>query len=651
MNDATGQSDEARAAAAVFVSYSRADQKRALPVIKLLEGAGFRVWWDGLLEGGDSYLPTTEAALTSADAVVVLWSATSVNSNWVRDEAMSGRERHCLVPLSIDGSEPPLGFRQFQVIDVAKWRGRQSGPDAERILRAVRMQVAHTPVEDAAPGKGFHPSRRMIMGGAAAAGLAAVAGGWAFWPKPAGGQQNASVAVIPFRNLSGDAAQDYLSDGFSEEVRTVLAQNPLLKVVAQSSVRTFREGEADAPSMAKELGVGFVLTGSLRKAGATIRITTRLTEGADGHDVWTQSFDRPLDDLLLVQTEIANRVADALTAHIGSQAAQEARRASRSMREGGTRIVAALDAFLQGQSLYYFGVNEAEERAGLAKFDEAVALDPRYAAAHAARARAIPYLADNYGKPEDLLSSYQSALDAARLAVRLAPDMAEGHSALGYLLHSCMLDAKAAKAPFERSLELAPGDEPINSFYARYCALTQRDAAAMKSANLALSLSPLDASVHRAMGRVHFAARRYGQALGPLQQSLAMSPGLSGANTMIGTALHLLGRTKEALDYHRKEPSRVLGLTGQAIVLHALGQGDEARATFKTIVDEFGTHALYQQAQILAQWGDAEAAITRLQQAYPKRDSGLVLLLTDPMLDPVRKDARVKDLLSRMGMV
>jgi len=124
-------------ATTVFLSYARADQKRVLPLIDALEQAGIEVWWDGLLEGGESFLPTTEAALESADAVVVLWSRTSVDSHWVRDEATRGRDRGCLVPLTIDGTEPPLGFRQIQCIDISKGRGRRgsggggtAGPDA-----------------------------------------------------------------------------------------------------------------------------------------------------------------------------------------------------------------------------------------------------------------------------------------------------------------------------------------------------------------------------------------------------------------------------------------------------------------------------------------------------------------------------------------
>jgi len=238
------------------------------------------------------------------------------------------------------------------------------------------------------------------------------------------GQIN-SVAVIPFENLSGDPAQAYLSDGISEEIRTVLAQNPLLKVIAQSSASTFREGKATETEIAKQLDVAFILTGSVRKAGNQLRIATRLTEGASGVDAWSQSFDRPATDLLAVESEIANRVADALTAKMGAESI-EARSLNRSVRKGGTKNVAALDAFLKGQSLFYFGLDENDEREGLSKFEEAIALDPGYAAAHAARARAIPYIADSYGRPEDLPKAFQAAPGAAQAAVRMAPGTAEG---------------------------------------------------------------------------------------------------------------------------------------------------------------------------------------------------------------------------------
>jgi hypothetical protein len=116
----------------VFLSYSHADTARALPIIKLIENAGYRVWWDGLIDGGERYLNITAAALDSARAVVVLWSKTSVQSHWVQDEAGRGRDRNCMVPVTIDGTMPPLGFGQFQAIDLSRARLATGDPAADQ---------------------------------------------------------------------------------------------------------------------------------------------------------------------------------------------------------------------------------------------------------------------------------------------------------------------------------------------------------------------------------------------------------------------------------------------------------------------------------------------------------------------------------------
>ncbi|MEQ9316411.1 MAG: toll/interleukin-1 receptor domain-containing protein, partial [Henriciella sp.] len=121
----------------VFFSYSREDKSRALPIISAIKAAGYSVWWDGMLEGGSTYLETTERALESARAVVVLWSAQSIKSHWVRDESTYGREQNKLVPLAIDGVQPPLGFRQIQFIDFEKWSGKPDAGEARELIAAI----------------------------------------------------------------------------------------------------------------------------------------------------------------------------------------------------------------------------------------------------------------------------------------------------------------------------------------------------------------------------------------------------------------------------------------------------------------------------------------------------------------------------------
>ena len=215
----------------VFVSYSRGDQNRALPIIKILEDAGFSVWWDGLLEGGERFSHITENALEQAKAVVVLWSKTSTDSHWVHDEATRGRDRKVLVPLSIDGHQPPLGFRQFQVIDASPAQARPGSAEMEKLVRAVA--ALHDQPRDftvqGKPAPALANRRNLLFGGGA---LILGGGALAAWLTGLVGGKSAaaaSVAVMPFENLSGNPAQAYFSDGLAAEVRAELSRNALCR--------------------------------------------------------------------------------------------------------------------------------------------------------------------------------------------------------------------------------------------------------------------------------------------------------------------------------------------------------------------------------------------------------------------------------------
>lgn len=639
----------------IFLSYSRDDIARATPLIKALEACGFNVWWDGLLEGGAAFARTTETALENAHAVVVLWSAKSVQSHWVRDEATRGRDRGCMVPVSIDGSEPPLGFRQIQYLDLTKWQNKPDAPEIVALERAIRATAAHPGGQLAFAGrlpakKG--PSRRkfLIAGGGV---LAATGAGLVLWKKGIGGAPSVngtSVAVIPFKNMSGDAAQDYFSEGLSEEVRAALARNATLKVVAQTSANIFRSSNVDAKVIAQKLGVSFFFTGSVRRSGDVVRIAASLVDGKTGFSGWTQSFDRKIDNIFILQSEVANAVAAALTAQVGGFAqAQSTMKMSEKSRIGGTTSVSAFDAYLRGQNLYTYGSGESDDRGALDQFDAAIAADPAYAAAHAARSRSLTILSGQYGKIEELAALNQAALAAAQRAIALAPNMAEGYSALGDVLHGVLLDMKGARAPFDRSLALGAGEATINARFARYAALNKRDAEAQRAIDIALSLDPLNPLAHRGVGRVHYIARRFAAVIPPVKQALAMTPNMNNANALIGDALYMLGRTEEARTAYLAEPRAMSQLPGLAAAEWKLGNKDEARNAMARMTADLGDSALYQQALVLSQWGDLTGALTTLEKARSVGDSGLIYLLTDPLLDPLRSDARFSRLLVSVG--
>lgn len=633
-------------AATVFLSYSREDQKRALPVIKALEAAGIKVWWDGLLEGGDSFLPTTEAALESADAVVVLWSKSSVLSHWVRDEATRGRERSCLVPLTIDGTHAPLGFRQFQTINISKWRGKAGAPEIERAVRAVHgcAGQAHSD-RIPLPRQQGGLSRRALIGGGTVllAGASAITGLKLLIPGAAIAS-NASVAVLPFRNLSGDRDKDYFAEGISEQIRSTLARNAKLLVLAPTSISTVtKDGIGDLKAVAAKLGVAFVLSGSMRQSGEQLRISSTLTDGKTGTSPWDEEFDKSMGDVFAVQDEIAEAVAGALAAQTVSSGKQNGK------SPGGTSNLKAYDAFLRGDAYYALRTGEAAYRAALAQYDGALAEDSKFAAAHAARARTLVVITNSYGKASEFKSSYDDALESARRAVALAPDLAISQSTLGYVLVQGKLDLRAALAPFEKARQLGQGDATVMTLCGNFAAQSGRFDEAEQAVARAIKLDPLNPGAHRFAAYAANCSGNWASAIERARKAVSLNPKIDGAHGIIGDALIQQGKFAPARSEYTIEPDALVRLTGLAIAASRMGDAAAAKAATDKLIGKFGDASTYQQAQILAQSGQADQAMGKLLHAREIGDVGLALAYTDPMLAPLKARSDFKQLLTELG--
>ena len=633
-------------APAVFLSYSRTDQARSRPVIDALIAAGFTVWWDGMLRGGDNFLPTTEAALEQARAVVVLWSKTSVESHWVRDEAQRGRERNCLVPLTIDGSQPPLGFRQFQLIDIAKWRGRADAPEFQPVLDAVGALVGRTPDRPAPPK--VRVDRRALIGGGAL--LLAAGGGFAAWRgdwlSPSAAKDD-SIAVLPLDNLSAERGQEYFSEGLTDEIRLALSRNAQLRVLAPTSTNSVRDSKLAPPDVARKLGVAYLLGGSVRRSGQALRITAELLDGRSATRLWSDVFDRKLDDIFALQSEIAGKVASAMSAQAIDGDAQAS--AADAARVGGTRNGAAYDAFLRGQAYYALRSGEAAYRAAIAQYDAAIAADRRFARAHAARALVLLILTSNYAKASELKTQYDDVIASARRAVELAPDLAMAQAILGYALVQARFDLRGARRPYDLANRLGQGDATVLTLYAGYQTQMGSATAALAAIERAALLDPLNAGVHRGVGWVQYFARDFVAAIAACQQSIAITADVEDAHGIIGDSLYQQGKFAEARAAYQQEPGALIGLTGLAIAAHRMGDVTAARDAQSRLQQALGAAATYQQAQIAAQWGDADAAMRLLQQARAIGDSGMTLLAVDPMLDPLRTRADFIHLLKSLG--
>ncbi len=643
MGEGTASAGPDKAAPCVFISYSHEDRKRALPIIRLITDAGFPVWWDGMLEGGARYALTTETALNAANAVVVLWSKTSVASHWVHDEATRGRDRRCLVPISIDGTPPPLGFGQFQTIDLSRSKLRTGDPEVDTMLRAIgalHERTDVTPAPALAVVKGI--DRRLVIGGGVAAVAAGATAAW--WGGLLGGKGSPnSVAVLPFANMSDDQSQRYFSDGVAAEVRAVLARNPQLQVVAQASSEAFRDRREDARAIAQKLRVSHLLDGNVRKSGDTVRVSVELTEGATGFTKWSQQFDRPLVDVFAVQDEIAGAVASALSAELSAGTA------SGKVDLGGTDNFAAYDAYLRGNALYQLSSGEAASREALAQYDKAIATDPGFASAWSARSRTLASIANQYLDGTARATAFSAAIASAEKARTLAPDLADAHSALGYATFFGRRNAKAARGAFERSAALGQGESDVMSRYALYCARIGEIETARTAIARAAALDPLNALTQRSVGTVEFTARLYADSITAYTRALTMNPEMSGTHAAIGFSQLLSGQVDAAAASFARERSALRRLTGVAMVAHRQGRTGEAQAAFAQVERDFGTSAVYEEAQILAQWGEKDRAMAWLLKARDTGDPGLVLIRSDPLIDPLRGLPAFSDLLKQAG--
>jgi TolB-like protein len=629
----------------VFVSYARADEKAAKAVIDLLDRAGFRVWWDGLIPGGERFGTLISKALEGARAVVVLWSRQAIDSAWVQDEASWARDRHRLVPLSLDGSEPPLGFRQFQCIDISKGGAKAGNPAMQRALDAVAEVMGRAPVEAPPASIGPRLDRRAAL--AAGAAVAVAGGGFAAWKwllSPGTASAN-SIAVLPFKNLSGDAAQQYLSDGLAAELRAKLARNLLLKVVGQASSDAFRDGADNAPTIARKLDVANVLDGNVRAADGQVRIAVELIDGKTGFSKWAQSFDRPMTNLLELQGEVADAVSTALAISLGPSGKEV------KSRSGGTTNVAAFDSYLRGKELFESQRDEASDRAALAAFTDAVGRDSSYAAARAARSRALAVIANQYASASDRPAFYRQAVDEARRAIADAGQYPEAHAALGYALFYGMLDIAAADGPYQKAYELGSGNAEVLGLCALYRARRRQFDRSFPAIERAQALDPLNPSVAKTEGRICFASGDYDRAIAAARRALDLNPKLGGAHGDIGNALLMLDRVDEAAAEFGQESVTLISIPGRAITALRRKDIGAARREFDNLRRDEGDNGLYQQAQILAQWNKPAEALDALDKAVGERDSGLVYLFSDPFLQPLHGEPRFKSLLRRLRFV
>jgi serine/threonine-protein kinase len=626
----------------VFVSYKAEDRARIAFLVQALETDGLSVWWDAHIGGGDAWRETILRHLEAAKCVIVIWSRRSVGpkGEFVRDEASRALKRKTYFPVRIDKIDPPLGFGETQALDLTGWKGDRSDPRYNAVLSVLRQRFAikaKRARSDPAEQKGM--DRRALLAGGSVAALAVAGGGAWFLLRPTAAKSE-SIAVLPFENLSGDPSQAYFSDGIAEELRSALARIPGLKVVARTSSEAVRN--ADAQTAAAKLHVADILTGSVRRSAQMLRVSTQLIDGSDGTERWSEVYDRPLGDSLQIQSDIANRVTEALRIRIGP-------RDENFRAHGGTDNPRAQDLLLRADAERHADDTESGIRASLALVEAALSEDPKYGDAWTRKAGGLGELGTFFARsPAEAQSLMQQAQGAARQAVGVSPLSPAAHLSLGSQ-YFWRFQFPSALREFEKGQSLSGTSADDLAQVAWYVVMLRRFDVALSLADEAAALDPLNPGVHLKRATVLMLANKLPEAEQAVQRAMRLNSNLSEPHQVYAEILMKAGRLRQAQAEVAKIPWGS-ALVYKAILAERLGDRNESNRYLNQFQNSDGAStAHYQLAQIYAQQHRVDEAFAELDKAWAGHDPGLAGSQTDYLLDPIRNDPRFQALLKKLN--
>ena len=443
-----------------------------------------------------------------------------------------------------------------------------------------------------------------------------------------------SIAVLPFVNMSGDKEQEYFSDGLAEELLNDLSRVNELQVAARTSAFAFKGKDVKIDVIARELDVGAILEGSVRRSGPHVRITAQLINGATGFHMWSETYDRDFGDVLKLESEIATAVVNALkvTLLAGGLARVEL---------GGTHDPAAFDAYLRGVKSATTQRNAKDLQTAIDTYAEAIRLDADYALAYARRSKAQAAYANDYASsPEDRRRRFDDAYADAQRAIALAPELAEGHLALAGVFDTGTLDFARASGEYERALALAPGDARVLRDTSRFAARMGRPDVSVPAAQRVVTLDPLNRFTYESLGLVLWFARQYDEAIGAFRHSQALDPDFPGASALLGLTYYTVGQYDSARETCETRPDDAEAQECLALTYERLRRHADAEAMLAKLKAAAGDDSAYQYAEIYAQWGNLDQALRWLETARRLRDPGLVELRVNPLFDPLRQEPR-----------
>jgi adenylate cyclase len=448
-----------------------------------------------------------------------------------------------------------------------------------------------------------------------------------------------SIAVLPFLDMSPGKDQEYMSDGIAEEILNLLAQVPDFKVIARTSSFSFKGKNVPIAEIAKQLNVGNVLEGSVRKSGDTLRITAQLIHAADSTHLWSSSYDRPLTDIFAVQTEIANAIVQAL--QIGLMGGKLTR------REGGTENLEAYQLYLRAVAEYSRNSAESLKSAGeLAT--KAVQLDPDFGMGWSALANVYMVSAENLYLPS--CEGYEKARELAKRSLQLSPNMSDPHATLAFMYLDHDWDWKNAKAEVTEALARDPSSPYAHHAAGRLAATLGQWNEAERHLRAAQVRDPLNPFAMFNLADAYYRAGRFADSETAFRKLIAMQPDFAWTHAYFAKTLIVEGKSAEALEVAEREPILSLELASTSMALRAAGRKADADKALQTLVGDWSDSAAYYIAQVYAHRREDDRALEWLERAYRQKDVGLDEIVGEHMFSGLSGDPRYQAFLRKMNL-
>jgi TolB-like protein/tetratricopeptide (TPR) repeat protein len=648
-----------------FISYANQDAAVAQALCESLERRGIKCWIAPRdVPPGTLYAESIVRAINGAKVLVLILSQHSVASAHVGKEVeRASSKRRPILALRTDAAPLTPALEYF--LSESQWVDATAVGTEAALLKVgdsvarVKEPPAWKPMNaGAATRPAEHSAGRRRIWLLATCVLAALAIAYLladkFWlakhaaavdaaatasSTEASRSGDKSVAVLPFEDLSENKDQAYFSDGLSGELIVLLAKTPGLRVPARTSSFYFKGKQATLQEIAKALNVTHVVEGTVRKSGQTLRITTDLVRVEDGTPMWSETYDRKLDDVFKIQDDIAGSVVSALKVSLFGGA---------SPRATPTANPAAYTAFLECQEA---GRRESRDSIAqaIAYCQQAVDLDPNFAPGWAILGELIQVQFVGFS-----VTTYEVArpkvFAAVQRALALDPALPEAHYAMASLLYQMDFDPGAADAELKRAISLDPTDSNANWLDGYVADVQCRFDYALAALERSRARDPLFTDVHIQMGNVNYRRGRLAEAAAAYHTALALDEHAGSVHYRLGLVALLQGDPTAALAEFEQEPDPDFHSVGLPLAYDALGRKADAGSALAHAESTAAMGAAYQIALIYAARKDADDAFRWLDRAYRQRDAGMLWIKGEPLLKDLRPDPRFQKLLHQMHL-